>query len=261
LPWLSIEQQTETATKDAYEIRIGTYSFQDVLTRQASVQHQSTVMLAKLQQASETQNALIQQMGTQIAAMSTELQLLQRSHLALAMRSDTGVTKAAPAICSHQAHDATAHPLVNKASCSSSVNSTRSFAQSLKGVRASSLFMEYMCNRWYAGMPAGNIEVIRKIKLIVERVKDFLPAGTVLTDLPPAGSSRFKQWYVELEENAKLSERSMISYIDQIRTLPRKRERNQLFAHLVSKDFTNDTAREDYPKRQCLDNMTYGTNA
>jgi hypothetical protein len=218
--------------------QIGTYSFHDVLTRQASVQHQSTVMLAKLQQASETQNALIQQMGTQIAAMSTELQLLQRSHLALAMRFDTGVTKAAPVICSHQAHDATAHSPVNKASCSSSVNSTRSFAQSLKGVRASSLFMEYMCNRWYAGMPAG----------------------TVLTDPPPAGSSHFKQWYVELEESAKLSERSMISYIDQIRTLPRKRERNQLFAHLVSKDLANATAREDYPKRQCLDNMTFDTN-
>jgi hypothetical protein len=121
--------------------------------------------------------------------------------------------------------------------------------------------MEYMCNRWYAGMPAGNNEVVRKIKLIVERVKDFLPAGTVLTDPPPADSPRFKQWYVELEENAKLSERSMISYIDQIRTLPRKRERNQLFAHLVPKDLANTTAREDYPKRQCLGNMTFGTNA
>uniref|UniRef100_K3WS33 Uncharacterized protein n=1 Tax=Globisporangium ultimum (strain ATCC 200006 / CBS 805.95 / DAOM BR144) TaxID=431595 RepID=K3WS33_GLOUD len=36
LPWLPIEQQAETATKDDHEIRIDTYSFHDVLTQQAT---------------------------------------------------------------------------------------------------------------------------------------------------------------------------------------------------------------------------------
>jgi hypothetical protein len=74
--------------------------------------------------------------------------------------------------------------------------------------------MEFYFNAWYhVQVPAQHKEVMRKIKLVVTRVCDFLPDECILILPPRRGDQAFRDWYVQLETHARTAEKNMLKYI------------------------------------------------
>ncbi|KAH9100079.1 hypothetical protein LEN26_016208 [Aphanomyces euteiches] len=122
---------------------------------------------------------------------------------------------------------------------------------------ASFVFLEFYSNRWYAlPLSPNEKEIMRKIRLVVGRVKDFLPADCILTLPPRPDDKKFGEWQTDLDRHARLAEKSMLQYISQIKPHITKRERAFLFANSVNKDLAQATSRDDYPKRIHTDNTS-----
>lgn len=101
------------------------------------------------------------------------------------------------------------------------------------------LFVDYIANERFNAVLALHEKelVIKKIKLMSYRVRDFLLYSCVLTRPPPRDSPVFATWRIALDACTKDGEQSTINFIETIKGNDNTKHRNHLFTHSLDRDF------------------------
>ncbi|KAH9093460.1 hypothetical protein Ae201684P_016088 [Aphanomyces euteiches] len=252
LLWLGHDQISGLTTDIKDKATVSALTLEKKLDLLAAGQHESAKQLARLVNIVAEQQAQVVALTHTVKQLSDATSALEKTLTVFAHTRSNEPTNAYQSIQPKA-------PVINSGVVSVPFSTAHvvPIPKSLKNMRASFVFLEFYSNRWYAlPLSPNEKEIMRKIRLVVGRVKDFLPADCILTLPPRPDDKKFGKWQTDLDRHARLAEKSMLQYISQIKPHITKRERAFLFANSVNKDLAQATSRDDYPKRVHTDNTS-----
>lgn len=248
LPSIRIDQIAKAPDELKTKIQVPYHSFAEVLSTQAAATHQTALEVAELRKTLDEQAAQLRLLSIKAdACESMQKAIMVSLNHILEILQRPSSTPFNPQM------RPMLHPIPTSVNDMLKTKKHVPIPSSLARMRASCLCMDYFANRWGDIVPQQNErEVLRKIKQLVQRFIDFMPASYNIKPPPSPGHHSYITWYTDLQQQTVAAEARISEYIDQIKPGQRKRDRSQLTATSVNKDLANATGRPDYPKRRAV---------
>ncbi|KAH9148142.1 hypothetical protein AeRB84_008401 [Aphanomyces euteiches] len=232
LPWLRIENVDGLPQEVREKVTIGLHSFRETIERQVLAQHAHSVQLIRLQQMLESQCARMTSVEAKLDKLCAITENLS-SQMAQKQSSHSSTNHTELTILPAPSASNTLSPFDEKPA-------PKLHPSSLKNFRASTVLVEFIANEWFNVVPSTKEkDLLRKIRLVALRVRDFLPASCLLTRPPSCTDPSFASWYRTLHNHALSAEKTMLEYLALVEPTGKKKQRTHLSAHAVNRELAN----------------------